>query len=44
MRDIVINYGMPGENIRIDIEEDEGHWHITCRKGFKKAYPWIVKH
>jgi len=26
MRDIVINYGMPGENIRIDIEEDEGHW------------------
>ena len=42
MRDILVEYGMPKENIKVDIEEGEGHWHMTWRKGFKKAYPWIV--
>jgi predicted alpha/beta superfamily hydrolase len=43
MYDILVNYGMPTENIKVDIEEGEGHWHNTWRKGFKKAYPWIVQ-
>jgi len=42
MRDILLSYGMPKENIKLDIEEGEGHWHITWRKGFKKVYPWII--
>ncbi len=43
MKEILINYGMPKENIKLDIEEGEGHWHMTWRKGFKKVYPWIIK-
>ena len=42
MQDILIKYGFPKENIKVDIEVGEGHWHMTWRKGFKKAYPWIV--
>lgn len=42
MRDILIRDGMPEENMKLDIESDEGHWHMTWRKGFKKAYPWIL--
>ncbi len=42
MRDILLSYGMPKENIKLDIEEGEGHWHMTWRKGFKKVYPWII--
>lgn len=42
MRDILLSYGMPKENVKLDIEEGEGHWHITWRKGFKKVYPWII--
>jgi predicted alpha/beta superfamily hydrolase len=42
MREILINYGMPEDKIRLDVEQGEGHWHMSWRKGFKKAYPWIV--
>jgi hypothetical protein len=34
---------MTEDNLRIDIIPDEGHWHMTWRKGFKLAYPWIVE-
>lgn len=43
MRDILLSYGMPKENIKLDIEPDLGHWHLTWKNGFKKAYPWIVR-
>ncbi|MEL6696067.1 MAG: alpha/beta hydrolase-fold protein [Bacteroidota bacterium] len=33
--------GMPSENLRFEIIEDEGHWHPTWRAGVKTAYPWI---
>lgn len=42
IQDILVEYGMPKAQIKLDIEEGEGHWHMTWRKGFKKAYPWIV--
>ncbi len=41
MYDILIKAGMPAANIKMDVEPDEGHWHMTWRKGFVKAYPWI---
>lgn len=43
MQGILVEHGMPPENIKLDIEEGEGHWHMTWRKGFKKVYPWIVQ-
>jgi predicted alpha/beta superfamily hydrolase len=43
MQDILIKYGVPQEHILTDIEIGEGHWHPTWRKGFEKAYPWIVQ-
>lgn len=43
MHDILIKFGVPKENIKLDVEKDEGHGHMTWRKGFKKAYPWIVQ-
>ena len=42
MQDILLKYGVPEEQIKVDIEKEEGHWHMTWRKGFKKVYPWIV--
>ncbi len=35
--------GMTEANLKIDIIPDEGHWHMTWRKGFRLAYPWIVE-
>ena len=43
MQEILLESGMPEENIIVDIEEGEGHWHMTWKKGFKKVYPWIVQ-
>ncbi|MBT8219887.1 MAG: hypothetical protein KJP00_08680 [Bacteroidia bacterium] len=35
--------GMTLENLLFDEEEEEGHWHMTWQKGFKKCYPWIIE-
>ena len=35
--------GMTLENLVFDVEPEEGHWHMTWRKGFRKCYPWIVE-
>jgi len=35
--------GMTAENLKIDAIQDEGHWHMTWRKSFRLAYPWIVE-
>lgn len=43
MEEILLASGMPQENIKVDIEEGLGHWHMTWKNGFKKAYPWLVK-
>lgn len=42
-RDLLLAAGLPKENMYFDVEPGEGHWHATWRKGFKKAYPWILK-
>lgn len=42
MHQILLDAGLPPENMRLDVEEGEGHWHMTWRKGFRKAYPWII--
>ncbi|MFT7451267.1 MAG: hypothetical protein ACI9VN_001991, partial [Patescibacteria group bacterium] len=33
----------PPENIKVDIEEGLGHWHMTWKNGFRKAYSWAVE-
>ncbi len=43
MQKILLEAGMPKENIQLNVEEELGHWHMTWRAGFKKAYPWIVQ-
>lgn len=41
--DILTTAGVNPHNLRFDIEKNEGHSHSNWRKGFKKAYPWIVE-
>ncbi len=41
MHELLVKNGMPKSNLKLDVEEGEGHWHLTWRKGFPKAYPWI---
>jgi len=43
VRDILFAAGLPKENMYFDVEPEEGHWHATWRKGFVKAYPWILE-
>lgn len=40
--DLLIESGVPASNLKFDVEAKEGHWHLTWRKGFPKAYPWIL--
>lgn len=42
MASILRKRGMNDDNLKVDIEKDEGHWHMTWRKGFRKAFPWIL--
>ncbi len=42
-RDLLLAAGLKEENLYFDVEPGEGHWHMTWRKGFKKAYPWILE-
>jgi len=43
MHGILKAEGIQKENLMLDVEKEEGHWHMTWRKGFKKAYPWILR-
>ncbi|SEP62503.1 alpha/beta hydrolase [Neolewinella agarilytica] len=43
LRDRLLVAGLPEDQLLFDIEPGEGHWHATWKKGFKKAYPWIVE-
>lgn len=42
-RDLLFAAGLKKENMYYDVEPGEGHWHMTWRKGFKKAYPWLLE-
>ena len=35
--------GLNTDKLRFEIIPDEGHWHVTWRKSFALAYPWLVK-
>ena len=35
--------GLSDRQLRFEIIPDEGHWHITWRKSFALAYPWIME-
>lgn len=43
LRDKLLAAGLPEDQLYFDVEPGEGHWHETWKKGFKKAYPWIVQ-
>lgn len=34
--------GLGEDRLRLEIIPDEGHWHITWRKSFALAYPWLM--
>ena len=34
--------GMDEANLRFELIPDEGHWHVTWRKSFAIAYPWLM--
>ena len=42
MHGILLEQGMPPENMKLDVEKGLGHWHMTWTNGFRKAYPWIL--
>ena len=42
MEGILLAAGMPRENMRLDVEKGEGHWHATWIKGSRKVFPWII--
>lgn len=35
--------GLKGDQLKYDIIPGEGHWHVTWRKSFAIAYPWLMK-
>jgi predicted alpha/beta superfamily hydrolase len=43
LRDRLLAAGLPEDQLYFDVEPDEGHWHATWRKGFAKAYPWVLE-
>ena len=42
MAAILRKRGMNEFNLKVDVEKGEGHWHMTWRKGFRKAFPWVL--
>ena len=43
MHQHLLNRGMAAANLKMDIIKGEGHWHMTWRIGFRKAFPWILE-
>lgn len=39
----LLKAGMPEQNLRFEHIKGGYHWHMTWRKGFRSAYPWIVE-
>jgi len=35
--------GLDDAHLRYEMIADEAHWHMTWRKSFAKAYPWIMQ-
>jgi hypothetical protein len=34
---------MSENELRFEIIPKEGHWHVTWRKSFALAYPWLMQ-
>ncbi len=34
--------GLSDDRLKFEIIKGEGHWHLTWRKSFAKAYPWLM--
>ena len=34
--------GLENDQLRFEMIPDEGHWHLTWRKSFALAYPWLI--
>ena len=34
--------GLGNDALRFELIADEGHWNLTWRKSFAKAYPWLM--
>lgn len=37
------NQGLEEIQLRFEMIPDEGHWHVTWRKSFALAYPWLMQ-
>lgn len=35
--------GLKEDALRYEVIPNEGHWHVTWRKSFAAAYPWLMK-
>ena len=35
--------GMSEDNLKFELIPGEGHWHVTWRKSFALAYPWLME-
>ncbi len=35
--------GLDDDQLRFELIPDEGHWHVTWRKSFALAYPWLME-
>jgi len=35
--------GLQADKLRFELIPNEGHWHVTWRKSFALAYPWLMK-
>lgn len=35
--------GMDEDHLRFELIAGEGHWHVTWRKSFALAYPWLME-
>ncbi|MEM1216774.1 MAG: alpha/beta hydrolase-fold protein [Bacteroidota bacterium] len=36
-------YGFGPDQVHYELIEGEGHWHLTWRKSFALAYPWLME-
>ena len=36
--------GLTEDQLRLEIILDESHWHVTWRKSFALAYPWLMEY
>lgn len=34
---------LPAEQLKFELIPNEGHWHVTWRKSFALAYPWLME-